>query len=261
MSTTIQTTQQQRTVFTRHYGIIVIGIISSVISALGTIQGHIPDFSQYLQATAIPGIITIADFIAARLKDQRGLAGLSLQDMMMVFEKIKEIKDKFPSLKSSVALPAASATVTGSIKIAPTVKTANPVQTVTTPGPQVPAAIATTMPKPSFTVNFVPTPDGTTHGIKQGDDIIVENSNGPDYMFYGFLQATDGTFASVTWDEFNDGAKDGILVIHTQKSVKSPDGSKQVDVPIPTGTYNLVLRDDPTPTGNILGETDYFTIF
>jgi hypothetical protein len=183
MSTIQQQPAKQRTVFTRHYGVIVIGIISSVISALGTIQGHIPDFSSYLQATAIPDIITIADFIVARLKDQRGLAGLSMQDILVLYGKIQDMKDKFPSLKSPVTLPAAaSTTVTGSIKIAPA-KPVTPVQTVTTSGPQVPTTIVE-KPKPSFTVNFVPTPDGKTHGIKQGEDIIVHNSNGPDYVLW-----------------------------------------------------------------------------
>lgn len=250
-------TPTQRKMFTRHYGMLVIGAISTAISVLGGLQGHIPEFSTYVQATAIPDIITILDFALARLKDPRGLMGLSVQDLMMIYGKITEMRDKFPriQLAGTPIMPPANATVTGSIKVAPAANL-----TSSTPGTSVPTA-SPAKPNVAFTINFVPTPDGQTHGIKQGNDIIVKNQYGPDYMFYGFLQALDGTFASVTWDGFNDGAKDGILVIHTQKSVKSPDGSKQIDVPIQTGIYKLVLRDDPTPTGQILGETDYFRIF
>ena len=125
---------------------------------------------------------------------------------------------------------------------------------------------------PAFTDNFVAAPSGIIPdvGIRQGQDIVIKNSYGADYMFYGLLEKIDDvtgnlTILSVTWDGFNDGVKDGILIIHTQKSITGTDpktGKKhQIDVALPTGHYRLVLRDDPTPSGLILGETVDFSLF
>lgn len=122
---------------------------------------------------------------------------------------------------------------------------------------------------PEFSDNLVTAPAGSAVGVglPQGEDLIIKAQHG-NYMFYGLLEeinpSTGMKLDSVTWDGFNDGAKDGILVIKTQKSITmtNKDGTtSQVDVALPKGHYRVVIRDDASPSGQILGETEDFVIF
>lgn len=127
-----------------------------------------------------------------------------------------------------------------------------------------------TTTNPEFSDNLVSAPQsfGVGVGLPQGEDLIITAQHG-DYMFYGLLEEIDPNTGqvkvdSVTWDGFNDGAKDGILVIKTQRSItmQNKDGKNvQVDVALPKGRYRIVLRDDASPSGQILGEVEDFIIF
>lgn len=123
---------------------------------------------------------------------------------------------------------------------------------------------------PEFSDNLQTAPAGSAVGVglPQGKDLVIKAQHGA-YMFYGLLEEVDPATGqikvdSVTWDGFNDGAKDGVLIIKTQKSVTmtNKDGKPaQVDVYLPKGHYRVVLRDDASPTGQIVGETEDFVIF
>jgi hypothetical protein len=106
-------------------------------------------------------------------------------------------------------------------------------------------------------------PDGNIidRGLPVGQDIVIKNAEGgSDYMFYGFLEDLQGNLISVAWDGFNTGLpKEGVLVIHTKKSITV--SGVQTDVNLPAGGYKILLKDDPSPTGEILGETEYFALY
>jgi hypothetical protein len=93
---------QPRKIYTRHIGLSIVGVLSGLISVLGMIQHDLPSISQYLTVTGIPAIITIADFIAARLKDTKGLQDISMTDIVNLYNEVKLLLDKFPQLSSLV---------------------------------------------------------------------------------------------------------------------------------------------------------------
>lgn len=133
------------------------------------------------------------------------------------------------------------------------------------------------MTTPEFVDNFVvippsqnmgwKDPDGNLidRGLKVGEDILITNKEqGAEYMFYGILEDVKGNLISIGWDGFNTGMpKNGILRIQTKKSITAngPSGPIQTDVNLPAGAYKIVLKDDPSPDGEILGETEYFALF
>lgn len=92
----------QRKIYTRHIGLSIIGVLSGLISVLGMIQHNLPTFVDYAQTTAIPTVITVADFIAARLKDSRGLQGITMDDVVKLYNEVKLLRDKFPQLSTLV---------------------------------------------------------------------------------------------------------------------------------------------------------------
>jgi hypothetical protein len=145
-------------------------------------KGHVPQFADYLQSTLFPDVILIADWIAARLKDKQGLSGITMDDLLKIYAELQDIKNKFPQINwKQGTLSTSTLQKSSSIQSIPTTIPAPVLSdksgTVTIEqqsGPVIPVSHKV-IPTPAFTVNFVPTPDGKTHGIKQGDDIIVKN--------------------------------------------------------------------------------------
>lgn len=106
MSTTTKTVPLN----TRHYGMIAIGVISALVTVLGTAQGNIPQFSTYLEATAIPDIITIADWVAARIQSGKGLGSISFSDIQTLITTVEDLKSKFPVIQKPAVAPATPST-------------------------------------------------------------------------------------------------------------------------------------------------------
>lgn len=77
---------------------IAIGAISTAITVLGAIHNNIPAWSTYLETNAIPTVITILDWVGARIKDAKGINSISIGDITTILAEIKSLKDGIPPI-------------------------------------------------------------------------------------------------------------------------------------------------------------------
>jgi hypothetical protein len=94
---------------TRHIGLTVVGALTSLVTILGFVSHNAPTVTDYLVTTAIPTIITIADWVVARIKDAKGINSISAADIITLIQELKLLKDKAP-----VIVPPVIATTTTS---------------------------------------------------------------------------------------------------------------------------------------------------
>ena len=109
-----------------------------------------------------------------------------------------------------------------------------------------------------FTTNFISSSPGGKAGVRQGDEIVVTTDPLSGYMLYGAIYK-DGAPITIYWDGFNDGAADGILELKTWKWQLNKN--KWQAMPLPKGTYTLMVRGCETANSPISGLWTDFVIF
>jgi len=100
-------TNQPRTLYTRHIAIIMAGILNSVIGGLSVVSGHLPDWTQYIEVNILPLIAFFADFINARVKEYiNSGSGAAMNNIIMnlgtLSTKVQQLETaikNFPAIK------------------------------------------------------------------------------------------------------------------------------------------------------------------
>lgn len=82
---------------TRHWMSIVIGALTSVMTAAGYQDHSFPSVMQYLEVNAIPAITMIADWINARVKEWKGVTGFN-----SFVTAVKAAANAAPELKAAL---------------------------------------------------------------------------------------------------------------------------------------------------------------